>query len=761
MKRAHPQGLGNAPIPRYGATALSAAAGVLLIFLLTAHHTVLSGAQRPRWDGSQYHAPGHALLGDHARAGRLLLWNPWVAGGSPDAANPILGCLSPLHLAFALATGGALDGYLVFWLGLWWLGGVGTMLLARQLGAPLWGAVIAGLATLGSGVSTGHAQHLPVIESLAFLPFLVLALEKALASRRSLPALRAGALWGLSGLGGYPALTMMNGLFLALWTGVRLLGPISGPGPLGGTPATGDPPRKNPGLRRAVVTLVLSGVVGLIVMAPAVLLFFSETAGYSFRTGPLPRSVAIDANALHPGALATFASPALPTLLLATPSVWRGTDVSSVGLYLPALVLALAGAALTHRGERRSRWALAAVGLFFLAASLGSALPVRGLLYDLLPPMRFFRHAAFLRAYALFTAVLLAALATRDLGSSDSVRRGDAWRRLPVGATLLAALASLVLLAFRDPAAARGGLPAALALGAAVWWASAGCARLASYADRRRWRRFAAIVLTAAVAIDSWLAIALARDLNVAGGTWVEAWQRAERSHRPGLDLTPTGLSRLPRSAYGEDYNNRNVVAKEPAFVSYSVLSYHGPFYVDWIGDPVLLDSVTGAERLWFSPHRLEVPRTGAAFLAFRDRASALGAPPIVTHDRESTLSRGQPTDRELDEDLAMALAELPAARRIPARVLVHRPGVLKLRIDLPEPGFVLVTDRFARGWTAEVDGRRQEVLPGNFLFRALELPAGESEIRMAYRPRGLGWSLGLGWGSLLAIAGLSLPRRS
>ena len=61
------------------------------------------------------------------------------------------------------------------------------------------------------------------------------------------------------------------------------------------------------------------------------------------------------------------------------------------------------------------RWWLAGMGLLCLAAAVGGVLPLRGWLYDTLPPMRYFRHAAMFRCYYVFTVVMLAILAGRDL----------------------------------------------------------------------------------------------------------------------------------------------------------------------------------------------------------------------------------------------------------------------------------------------------------------------------------------------------------
>jgi len=64
------------------------------------------------------------------------------------------------------------------------------------------------------------------------------------------------------------------------------------------------------------------------------------------------------------------------------------------------------------------------------------------------------------------------------------------------------------------------------------------------------------------------------------------------------------------------------------------------------------------------------------------------------------------------------------------------------LAVEAPRPGLIYCSDSFARGWTARVNGRSSKVLPANFAFRAIEVPAGRVVVELSYRPPGLtaGW---------------------
>ena len=66
-----------------------------------------------------------------------------------------------------------------------------------------------------------------------------------------------------------------------------------------------------------------------------------------------------------------------------------------------------------------------------------------------------------------------------------------------------------------------------------------------------------------------------------------------------------------------------------------------------------------------------------------------------------------------------------------------HRNG-LRLSVDAPRPGLVVCSESSMPGWTARVDGRPAPILAANYAFRAVEVPAGRSEIEFEYRPPGL-----------------------
>src|SRR5438093_9638356 len=118
---------------------------LLLLMFLTTTRKLVQGEAVAMWDAYDFFGPRYSLVADYARAGRLVLWNPWTSGGSPDFAEPQLGALSPVTVLVGAMAGGSEAGFRMYWLLIWFLGLLGIVVLARHLRAPAWGAFVVAL----------------------------------------------------------------------------------------------------------------------------------------------------------------------------------------------------------------------------------------------------------------------------------------------------------------------------------------------------------------------------------------------------------------------------------------------------------------------------------------------------------------------------------------------------------------------------------------------------------------------------------------
>jgi hypothetical protein len=725
----------------------------LLLVFLVANVRQVADRATPIWDASSVFAPYYTLLADYARAGRLLLWNPWTNGGSPDFADPQVGALSPVVVALAAATGGTLAGFRVYWLLMWFLSGLGILLLGRHLHTPAWGASVAAGGFLFSGFLVGHAEHTSWLYSFAWFPLMIWRLDEALRSDRCRPGFEAGALWGLSGVAGYPGVTCANGIFALLWA----LGRWLCPRPAHGTGATSSlnrtPDTAFVPITRLLRSMTILFVVGVLVMSPAYVGFLVEGRGFSDRADPLSREEAIGANALHPLALTTIFSPYLGSLPPRT--LWPYTDMSSASVYMGAAVLWLAIVSLAARPRDRWRWWLFGVAMLAIGLALGQSLPLRGWLYDLLPPTRYFRHSSLFRAYTIFYLTALALLATSDLGSTpvNSVRR---WR-LTISAALLAIAAvvsfHLVQAMANDDSSIR-----IFRSRAHLWGAWLGIVTISVVVDRAPARlraRVLPLFLVSLAVVDAFAAQRLPVTIEDRDPAAVEAWRQLDAHHDPRLDLAPGGTYRV---AAVEDpdakwVSNANLLVKSAVLRGYSPFSNR--FHKAWVRNRLLRGAATGDSRFWFAREVGRVAPSDASFEAFVKRSSSLQAVPLVIHPRSAmarTPRAGEPSPSD-GADRA-AIEALPPAERISVSVTSYWPDRLSFQVVAPSAGWLLVTDRWAHGWRAEVDGRTVPVEPADFIFRAIAVRAGPNRVDFVYHPSGIPWLVVLSWGILATVAG-------
>jgi hypothetical protein len=724
------------------------AALVLLTVLLGSGSKLLNGRAAPLWDANDLFAPYFTLIADHARAGRILLWEPWTSGGTPASAEPEFGSFSPLTIAVGAATGGSEAGFRVYWLLIWLLGPLGVLVLARYSGTPPWGAFVVAAGYAFSGIYVGMAEHTPMLYSFAFLPFFLWRLDLALSSRRFKPAAEAGALWGLSALAGYPALTILSWGFIFLWALGRSF--FSDPEESGKTIHRGISRQR---IAFALLALLLFSFVGALVLSPSYIAFFRDARGYSDRVGVRPRQEALENQALHPGALATFASPYLSVLQLYNPKLWDITDVTLSSIYLGASIPILGLLALAVRPRSGWRWWIAGIGVFFLLSAMGKYVPLRGWLYDFVPPTRYFRAASLFRMYAMFSLALLALVATKDLQAAMAKALSPIRKRFVFIAALVAASALVaygIVMRSVDhlgPAFRRANLDVCLT------WLGVVAVSLVFFT--KRGRTSLPFLLGSVAIIDAVLSFGISSVTIYDRGSARTSWNTINASHSSRLDLTSSGLTRDLRPAewLGPELNDRNIPLRIATFENYAPLGNR--FQVDFADAPVTVAMSTGAQRIWFSTQVASVNPDDSSYAAFASRTKELGAPVLVVHPRQEMLGDYGPGEATRgDTQDVKAISNLAASQRLSATVLRYSPNELSLEVSCPDHGWLLVTDRWSPGWQATVNGKRVEVFGGDFIFRAVPVQQGTNTVTFSYLPAGWPTLLILSWGTLLVVLG-------
>jgi hypothetical protein len=734
---------------------------VAAIVLLAANYKLLDGKAVPFWDAVDEFMPDFALQADSAGAGHLSLWNPWTNGGTPESADPEWVSYSPIATLVGLLTGGMLIGFIVYWLFIWLIACMGILALGRHLGAPAWGALAAALGYSFSGFFISNAEHTSMFYTMTLFPFVIWRLDVALQRRRLGPAFQAGAIWGLSAMGGYPALNILGGCFAALWAVGRLVCGYPESKAEAIEPFRPPPTGRGGHWIFGAAAMAVLALAGILVLSPVYVAFFKDGAGYTDRTGVLTRETAAGDEALHPRALTTFASPYLPTLSLKDKNLWPYTDIAMCSIYIPATVFWLALLALCLRPRQWWRWWLAGLGVGSLALAMGEALPFRGWLYDLFPVFRYFRHAALFRVGYLFVMCVLALLASRDLADSFISKKAQPLRRVLVpgiAAAVAAGLSFFYVLRMAKPAPDRG---LAVAHAGLVWLGTCTLAAAVTRPFLFRRARWMPVALVGLTVLDVFLTQRLSVMALDVDPDEVEYWPAQAPYHVASIDLTPHGLVRLGHQTHRPW--NCNMSTKVPALDGYSAMVNH--FHQEWLQDELLTRSAAqlpaakgggqarlGESRIWFSSKAETVPLSDDLFRAFTERARKLGMPPLVVHTPES-MKRPSGAAPPAPEEAAR-IAQLPAAVPLAVGVMKYEPTRLTLEVGSPDDGWLWVTDRWATGWRATVNGRPTPVWGGNFIFRALQVGKGRNVVDFTYHPFAYPWLLILSWGTLGLIGG-------
>lgn len=710
---------------------------ILAVVLLVGNSDLVLGKAAPMWDAVDNYAPMFSLVADNARAGRLMLWNPWSNGGSPDFADPQSGANSPIVLLFGIVAHNPFRGFIAYWMLFWIFGGCGVLMLARHLKCPPWGGLIAALGFVSCGFYTGHGEHTAILYSFSYLPWIVWRFDVALERHSYWIMVEVGALWGLSALGGYPALVILDPLFLILWALGRAWFVSNASEAL----MRGSLRER---LLFCVAGLSIVAVVGVAIMSPCYIGFLQYTKGYTFRAGSISKQRALIEGPLPPQAILTLASPYLYLLNAPVARIWPETDISMSNIYSGAVVLLLAVVGLS----RRLRWRLwlGLIAAFFLSCSVGAHLPVRGWLYTLVPPTRFFRFPSLFSAYSIFVFCILAALGSSDLSRMLS---DDAWprRRRILVISILTAAGVLVsyfsVLRTAHLSLPAAGWPSRLLL--IVWIPLIACFFL-------WWRKeihsnlfVAALLLIAIFDAGSTFALSSGTMYTPLTVSW---WNIMSSQHVTSLDLKSSGLVRhmFTPENLGPYRHNRNLALKYSMFANATGLE--NQFFQPYVFDPILSKISTGDQRVWFSDDPLWLPEDSTGFATYLRVTQTLGAPPLVLSTPLAASSNV--TVHESSEEAAVRSA-MPIS---PASVglIVYRPNTLEFRYQADHDGWLLVADRWAPHWIAEVNGRSVPVLCANFIFRGIPVTRGDNVVRFQYKPRGYVALVSLSWGVLLLV---------
>src|ERR1700756_885470 len=205
---------------------LATAIGLYAFAFLIIAWPWLSGAVTIPWDAKAQFRPELQFLARSFHQGQPLFWTPNVFAGCPQIADPQSLIFSPLHVvlaAFEPAPSFRAADAVVF--AALFLGGLGIILLFRDRGWHVGGALVAALAFVFGGAAASRIQHIGEVLSLSYLPLALWLLARALERASWRYGALAGILGGLIAGGrdqvALLALYLLAGMVIAYWAGAN------------------------------------------------------------------------------------------------------------------------------------------------------------------------------------------------------------------------------------------------------------------------------------------------------------------------------------------------------------------------------------------------------------------------------------------------------------------------------------------------------------------------------------------------------------
>ena len=180
-------------------------------------------------------------------------------------------------------------------------------------------------------------------------------------------------------------------------------------------------------------------------------------------------------------------------------------------------------------------------------------------------------------------------------------------------------------------------------------------------------------------------------------------------------------------------------------------------FYRKTTENAILSKPALGTNRFWFARQAAQLPLSEEAFDRFARHAEKMQSPSLIVSLPTGTSSeKAAEYLRTSDLSADGAVEGLPLLEPLTVESIDMKSRELNLDVQCPERGWILVTDRWARGWTATVNGREQPIAIGNFIFRALAVEKGRNRLHFSYCPFGYPWLLiasWLCWGGVFAAS--------
>lgn len=766
-------------------------AGLVLVFFWK---HILGQVSLP-FDVVDFHFPLLFSQTEAFKDGFLPLWDPYLYSGNPNIANPQAAIFYPPNLLLYLlgAVRGGLTLYMVEWQLFihFFLAGLFTYLLGRNISLEPFGSLIAAIVYMFGGFFVSQTQHLGVLNAATWIPLIFLLLLKVFQSQAFGWAALASIPLALNILAGNPpsaAVLFVVLFFLFIYLQCRYL--VEGAG-----------------LGKMLRFTALFAMVLFLAVAMAAVQLLPTFEFLARLTAIYPGGTAAPCSA---DTLVTFFVPDFFASASWPEGYWGRGDITLEHYYLGifSLLLALIGLLFTRRKET-TLYAFLAV--FSFLWWLGPCSFVGRVIY-LLSPALLQRSMELLlvKAFFDFAIAVLAGFGAKLLISPFEQQR----RQLLILSGLLLALALslvLILTLFEDKMgiylyhafggqgadeAATSNIVVGLDAAALLLTASAGFLFMSAQGF---YRREVIVTLALCLVIGDLFAFGANKKFNtsekppeffigsdyVYGGAIpiIHFLQKApdyqtSRHYRIYIDQTTLRAEwdngpriwRLSNIGGGEPLILNEYIEFRNLFstcqmrcrllfisdLNSPLLDLLGVKYIvttrglEEIDPSVEKDKFEEVFNNWYRvfENKTFLPR---AFLVHRVKVVEDGEQVLRElgsdrfNPREYIVLDSETSGRLLESGAVPSLFSGWGAASVEGeevRIVQYQPNKTRLEVSLEADGFLFMSEVFYPGWKALVDGKESPILKANYIFRAVFLEAGTHTIEFIYDP--LSFKVGL-----------------
>ena len=659
---------------------------ILLLITLLAYWPISLYTGSLQWDMIDQYFPWRKVVVEQIRSGSLPFWNPYQFLGYPLHADPQSGVWYPPVWIMSLFGEYGMPSLHIEVLFHLFMAGFGMFILLRGIGTNILISIAGATAYMCSGFFAGNAQHFTWIIAGTWIPWVLHYFNKLTSELKYKYAILCGVFFSLLLTGGYPAFAMVLIYFLLgifLYRAFKIY-----------------KTKQGGSIQKLFLNASIAATVCIILSAGSLISIW-ESLEHITRSS----SVSNEAMALGPFSPQCMVSFGFPLSVTKDPAYFD-TDTSMSNGHFGIIVLLLLPLMAMQRSNRKYIWILFS-GVFMLLASFGDYTPVRAWLYDFAPLMNLFRFPSLFRLFFILAFIICAALVLKNWEEEKLPRGINLWLPLLGGGFLVAMVTSF--------------------FGADLYFLNPG-----NFKSMGAWLRF--IPLRESIILQSFFQLILIL-------VFIILSFRIKIEHRKKLfsffwiaesilalnfvlPVTVTSLTPPSVIQFKVDQQPKGYIIPD----TYSMVDHNdikGSFFPFWRNTNVFhkqpgWDGFTPfflKDYIIFLDSKLFAPVMGGPFVQlasgianYSDTLSGVEKGFFYTSGSErKTLGSGT------------------------AQVADFKPGYVKIKATMQDPGIIYIVQNPYPGWVCKVNGNEAKLLSGNLACMGVEVNKGESVVEYLY----------------------------